>query len=76
MSESENKEQIKRFEFAFDEEGVQRVEELRKRSGDNSAVLMRNALMLYEWYLDHRDKGNSLGIVKQGKFYQVDLKFD
>jgi len=74
---SEIKAKIRRLEFATDEEGQKRIESLRRRAGvPNDTVLIRNALMLYEWYLDRQEEKSDLAIIKKGRTYKIDLKFD
>lgn len=75
---SKSKKSSIRIELQFEPDGVQRLEEIAKKSGDNTkAETVRNALRLYEWYLDQKSQGYKLQLARPKDKYvrEVDLIF-
>ena len=64
---------IKTIEISFDEAGLDRLDDVRKRHGINSNVeLLRQALQLYERYLEETEKGSEMLFkTKDGALYKV-----
>jgi len=72
-------EQIKahKIEIAFDDDALQRMKILRESAKvETDGHLIRNALVLYEWYLARKKEGADVGLIANGRVSRVDLKFD
>jgi hypothetical protein len=79
MSETE-KTKVRSLEIAFDDASWRRIEELKRKAGldgdkNGDLLLMRNALMLYEWYMDQTAVGGEIGVVHKGRLTKHTLKF-
>lgn len=75
------KTKVRSLEVAFDELSWRRIQEIRKKAGladaeNSDLILMRNALMLYEWYLSQVSSGGEIGVVRNGRIEKHQLKFD
>lgn len=71
------KETDKNFQlkFEFTPAGLKRLRRLQSLGGGLvEAAVMRNALMLYEWYLTETQKGNSLWIQEAKRSVLTEIK--
>ncbi len=64
-----------RFDFGF--EATKRLEEIAEKAGESRTNTVRNALRLYDWYLDQREQGYKLQLARPKDKYvrEVDLLF-
>jgi hypothetical protein len=66
----------RRLQLDFSPEAFERLALIRKKAGTNSnAELVRNALRLYDWYLDQKQEGYKLQLVKGSEAKQVEIVF-
>ena len=57
-----------RLQFEFSADAYDRLKKMLKKSDSRTfAELVRNALRLYEWYLEQQDQGIELALVKDDK---------
>lgn len=69
-------EQRHRLQLDFSPEAYKRLIELRKRTeARTNAELVRNALRLYEWYLNTRDYGSKIHLVRDNEVKEVEIIF-
>jgi len=66
----------RRLQLDFSPEAFDRLALIRKKAGTTSnAELVRNALRLYDWYLDQRAEGYKLQVTKGGEAKHVEIVF-
>lgn len=66
----------RRVQIDFTDEDMNRLGELAKLEGLKSkAELLRNAIRLFEWYVEQKQKGYSIALRKGGRFRQVEVLF-
>lgn len=75
------KTQIRSMEIAFDEHSWKRVQEIKTKAGlkdrpNSDLLVMRNALVLYEWFLGEIASGGEIGVVRDGRVHKHQLEFD
>ncbi len=79
MNETEvkTKESMRYFvEIDFAEKAYERFKNILKRSKLKTNVsLIINALRLFEWYLDQKEQGNKIQIVRDNKTIEVEFDF-
>lgn len=69
----QNEEQ--RIHIEFPVKSYERFKALKEMADSTSNVaLIRNALRVYEWVVEQEQKGNQIGIIKDGKVMQ-EVKF-
>lgn len=80
-TEQPQTEQIKArsLEIAFDEHSWRRVQEIKRKAGlegKPDVLMLRNAMMLYEWFLSETASGGEIAIVRNGRVQKHQIKFD
>jgi hypothetical protein len=64
------------LQLDFTEEAYNRLNAIREMSGaKTNAEVVRNALRLYEWFLEQIRAGYTIQIVKDDKVREVELLF-
>lgn len=81
MTDQPQTEKIKarKLEIAFDEHSWRRVQEIKRKAkleDKPDVMVVRNALMLYEWYLTEAASGGEIAVVRNGRVQKQRLEFD
>lgn len=65
-----------RVQFDFSAEAYNRLKELRERSDSKTnAELVRNAIRLYEWYLNIKADRYRIHLVRDNEVKEIELMF-
>lgn len=65
-----------RVQLDFSNEAYNRLKQLRERSdARTNAELVRNALRLYEWYLNTKDERYRIHLVRDNEVKEVEIIF-
>lgn len=65
-----------RVQLDFSAEAYNRLKQLRERSdARTNAELVRNALRLYEWYLNTKDDRYRIHLVRDNEIKEVEIVF-
>ena len=71
----ERRSDTKRIQFEFPQEAVDRLNRMRDQTGATSyAEVVRNALRMYEWFLDQQADNYDIGLVRDDKLVKT-IKF-
>ncbi len=69
-------EERRRVQLDFTQEAYERLIKLRKEADlKTNAELVRNALRLYDWFLEQRNAGYKIHLVKDEKVKEVEIVF-
>jgi hypothetical protein len=75
-SEMKSEEQRHRVQLDFSAQAYEKLVELRKKSDlKSNAEVVRNALRLYEWFLQQKREGYALQIVRNDEAKEIEFVF-
>ena len=65
-----------RLQLDFSTEAYERLVRIRRRSeAATNAEVVRNALRLYDWFLEQKSKGASFQVVEDGTVKEIEFVF-
>ena len=69
-------EKEKRLQIDFSPAAYQSLLHLREKAGSRTlAEVVRNALRLYEWFLEQKEQGYKIHLIKDNQVKEVELMF-
>ena len=76
VTEKPEQEERFRVQLDFSPEAYQQMQHTRKQSGSRTnAETVRNALRIYQWFLDKKEKGSRLQLVEDDGVKELELLF-
>jgi hypothetical protein len=65
-----------RVQLDFSKTAFQRLNSIRERADvKTTAELVRNALRLFEWYMEQREGGYKIQVTKDGQIKEIEFGF-